>query len=116
VAEPAMADALASIRKELRRRRTHLAPAVHSPLNSTSATPFASCGPWQQPTRVQYAGLLHSPYSTDAEWLARGRGAARMDGTARNRLRHSRNTESRWRCQPPGTRGISAAMRSIREV
>ncbi len=39
---------------------------VRSPLKSTSFNTFDILTAWQQPLRVQYAGLVHSVYSTDA--------------------------------------------------
>jgi hypothetical protein len=65
VAQPTIADAAASIRDELRRRRTHLVRHGTQSLEQHLCNTFHILSAWQQPPHVQYAGLLHSAYSTD---------------------------------------------------
>ncbi len=53
------------IREELRRRRTHLVGHRTQSLEQHLCNTFHILAAWQQPLRVQYAGLVHSVYSTD---------------------------------------------------
>jgi len=65
VAELGIADSPELIRAELRRRRTHLVRHGTQSLEQHLFNTFHILTAWQQPLRVQYAGLMHSVYSTD---------------------------------------------------
>ncbi len=55
-----------SIRQELRRRGTHLVRHGTQSLDDHLVNTYDILTAWYQPPRVQYAGLIHSVYSTDA--------------------------------------------------
>lgn len=59
-------DGADSIRAELRRRRAHLVRHGMQSLEDHLFNTFHILTAWRQPPRVQYAGLIHSVYSTDA--------------------------------------------------
>jgi hypothetical protein len=64
----AASPTLPLIREELRRRRTHVVRHVVGQTGSLEKhlfNTFYILAAWQQPPRVQYAGLMHSVYSTD---------------------------------------------------
>jgi hypothetical protein len=66
VARLGFAESTDPIREELRRRRTHLVRHGVQSLEQHLFNTFDILTAWQQPLRVQYAGLVHSVYSTDA--------------------------------------------------
>jgi hypothetical protein len=65
VAQLGFADSPDPIRAELRRRRAHLVRHGTQSLEEHLFNTFHILTAWQQPLRVQYAGLMHSVYSTD---------------------------------------------------
>ena len=66
MAQLGIADSTDSISEELRRRRAHLVRHGMQSLQQHLFNTFHILTEWQQPLRVQYAGLMHSVYSTDA--------------------------------------------------
>jgi hypothetical protein len=58
-------QALQLIREELRQRRAHIVRHRTQSLEQHLVNTFEMLAAWQQPARVQYAGLLHDGYSTD---------------------------------------------------
>jgi hypothetical protein len=66
VAPSDIADCADSIKAELRRRRTQLVRHGTQSLEEHLFNTFHILTAWHQPPRVQYAGLIHSVYSTDA--------------------------------------------------